>query len=143
MDFIRFQHKHPLRESGVGETRAYLSYLDTKKDVADSTQNVAFPLLVYLYRQVLRLDLQSSRTSNGIGERVLPSRVSTLRTLANSVSRTNRRLSWKPGSTGISSPFFLAMHRVCYAVHGPFPAYHAASDPMGRSRSSFLRFSGQ
>ena len=42
---------------GVGEIRAYLSHLATDKNVAASTQNVALSALLFLYRQVLHLNL--------------------------------------------------------------------------------------
>jgi hypothetical protein len=57
VDFIRFHGKRHPRELGVGEIRAYLSYLPTEKDVAASTENVALSALLFLYRRVLRVEL--------------------------------------------------------------------------------------
>lgn len=57
VDFIRFHGKRHPRELGVGEVRAYLSYLATEKDEAASTQNVALSALLFLYRRVLRVEL--------------------------------------------------------------------------------------
>jgi integron integrase len=57
IDFIRFCGKRHPREMGAGEIRAYLSHLATDKNVAASTQNVALSALLFLYRQVLHLDL--------------------------------------------------------------------------------------
>ena len=42
---------------GVEEIRAYLSYLATDRKIAASTQNIALSALLFLYRQVLRVDL--------------------------------------------------------------------------------------
>jgi hypothetical protein len=41
----------------VDEIRQYLSHLATDGNVAASTQNVALCALLFLYRQVLRIDL--------------------------------------------------------------------------------------
>jgi integron integrase len=56
-DFIRFHQKRHPREMGAPEIRAYLSHLAVDKKIAASTQNVALSALLFLYRQVLRLDL--------------------------------------------------------------------------------------
>jgi integrase len=42
---------------GVEEIRAYLSHLATDKKVAVSTQNIALSALLFLYRQVMQVDL--------------------------------------------------------------------------------------
>ena len=42
---------------GVNEIREYLTYLAVKKNVAASTQNVAFNALLFLYKQVLGINL--------------------------------------------------------------------------------------
>ena len=57
VEFIRFHDKRHPQELGVGEIRAYLSYLATEKDVAASTQNVALSALLVLYRRVLHVEL--------------------------------------------------------------------------------------
>jgi integron integrase len=55
--FIAFhQRRHP-RRMGAEEVRAYLSYLVSERNVAASTQNVAFNALLFLYRDVLQVDL--------------------------------------------------------------------------------------
>ena len=56
-DFILFHQKRHPREMGAPEIRAYLSHLAVDKKIATSTQNVALSALLFLYRQVLRLDL--------------------------------------------------------------------------------------
>jgi integron integrase len=55
--FIRHQGlRHP-REMGVPEIRAYLSHLAIEGGVAASTQNVALHALLFLYREVLGIEL--------------------------------------------------------------------------------------
>jgi integron integrase len=55
--FIRFHGgRHP-RELGVEEIRAYLSHLAIDRTVAASTQNAALAALLFLYRDVLHIDL--------------------------------------------------------------------------------------
>ena len=56
-DFILFHHQRHPREMSVAEIRAYLSHLAIKKNVAASTQNVALSALLFLYRQVLGIEL--------------------------------------------------------------------------------------
>jgi integron integrase len=55
--FIRFhQLTHPA-QLGVPEIRAYLAYLARECNVAASTQRVALSALLFLYRDVLHIDL--------------------------------------------------------------------------------------
>jgi len=42
---------------GVPEIRDYLTHLAVKQNVAASTQNVAFNAILFLYKQVLEIDL--------------------------------------------------------------------------------------
>ncbi|MCM1983638.1 phage integrase N-terminal SAM-like domain-containing protein [Lyngbya confervoides] len=56
-DFLRFHHMRPPRDMGVDEIREYLSHLAVNKRVAASTQNIALNALLFLYKQVLCLDL--------------------------------------------------------------------------------------
>lgn len=55
--FILYHHKRHPKEMGVDEIRQYLSHLATDEHVAASTQNVALAALLFLYRQVLQIDL--------------------------------------------------------------------------------------
>lgn len=55
--FIIFHHKRHPKEMGVDEIRQYLSHMATDGNVAASTQNVALAALLFLYREVLRIDL--------------------------------------------------------------------------------------
>jgi hypothetical protein len=56
--FIEFHggRTHP-RDMRAPEIRAFLSHLAMEQNVAASTQNVSFSALLYLYRDVLHLDL--------------------------------------------------------------------------------------
>jgi site-specific recombinase XerD len=57
LDFIIFHYKRHPNEMGVDQVRAYLSHLAIQKNVAASTQNIALSALLFLYRQVLKLEL--------------------------------------------------------------------------------------
>jgi integron integrase len=55
--FIRFhQYRHP-SEMGAAEVEAFLSDLAVRHNVSASTQNQALAALLFLYKQVLKLDL--------------------------------------------------------------------------------------
>lgn len=55
--FIHFhQNRHP-QDMGAPEVEAYLSYLATARDVAAGTQNQAMHAILFLYKQVLGIDL--------------------------------------------------------------------------------------
>jgi integron integrase len=55
--FIRFHnYRHP-EEMGAAELEAFLSDLAVRRNVAASTQNQALAALLFLYKQVLKLDL--------------------------------------------------------------------------------------
>ena len=56
-NFILFHDKRHPRDMGVPEIRVYLSHLTVDKNVAASTQTVALSALLFLYRQVLEIDL--------------------------------------------------------------------------------------
>ncbi len=55
--FILFHHKRHPQEMGVAEIRQYLSHLAVEGNVAASTQNVALAALLFLYQEVLRVEL--------------------------------------------------------------------------------------
>src|SRR5436309_2023827 len=55
--FIIYHRKRHPKEMGVDEIRQYLSHLATDKNVAASTQNVALSALLFLYREVLQIEL--------------------------------------------------------------------------------------
>jgi site-specific recombinase XerD len=55
--FILFHHKRHPREMGTDEIRQYLSHMATNGNVAASTQNVALAALLFLYREVLAIEL--------------------------------------------------------------------------------------
>ena len=55
--FILYHQKRHPAEMGVDEIRQYLSHLARDDHVAASTQNVALAALLFLYREVLQIDL--------------------------------------------------------------------------------------
>ncbi|HVF09861.1 MAG TPA: integron integrase [Abditibacteriaceae bacterium] len=61
--FITFHHRRHPRSMGAGEVRAYLSHLASERNVAASTQNVAFNALLFLYRDVLQMELGDLSTT--------------------------------------------------------------------------------
>ena len=56
-DFILFHNKRHPKDMGAAEIRAYLSHLAIHRNVAASTQTVALVALLFLYRQVLDIEL--------------------------------------------------------------------------------------
>lgn len=55
--FILFHNKRHPRDMGAAEVEAYLSHLATARDVAAGTQNQAMHAILFLYKQVLGIDL--------------------------------------------------------------------------------------
>ena len=55
--FILFHNKRHPAALGAPEIRAYLTHLAVEGNVAASTQNVAFNALLFLYRDVLNIEL--------------------------------------------------------------------------------------
>lgn len=55
--FILFHQKRHPREMGAAEVQAYLSHLATDREVAAATQDQALNAIVFLYREVLGLEL--------------------------------------------------------------------------------------
>lgn len=55
--FILFHGTRHPRDMGVDEIRAYLSHMALEEHVAASTQNVALHALLFLYREVLEIEL--------------------------------------------------------------------------------------
>lgn len=56
--FILYHGKRHPMDMGAEEIRQFLSYLAVEKHVAASTQNVALSALLFLYRDVLDMELQ-------------------------------------------------------------------------------------
>ncbi|MFM6410028.1 MAG: site-specific integrase, partial [Microcystis sp.] len=52
------QKKHP-REMGGEEIRAFLTHLAVDKNVAAATQNQALNAILFLYREVLKIELEN------------------------------------------------------------------------------------
>ena len=55
--FILFHDKRHPQEMGIGEVEAFLTHLAVSGRVAASTQNQALSALLFLYREVLEIDL--------------------------------------------------------------------------------------
>ena len=55
--YILFHSKRHPKDLGTNEVRAFLSHLAVNENVAATTQNQAFHALLFLYRQVLKIDL--------------------------------------------------------------------------------------
>lgn len=55
--FILFHNKRHPREMGAPEIEAFLTHLAVERRVAASTQNQALSAILFLYREVLRIDL--------------------------------------------------------------------------------------
>ncbi|HUQ33628.1 MAG TPA: integron integrase [Pyrinomonadaceae bacterium] len=87
--FILYHQKQHPAEMGVDEIRQYLSHLANSGKVAASTQNVELAALLFLYREVLRVDLPFV---DGIERAKQPQRVPTVLT-RDEVARVLARLS--------------------------------------------------
>jgi hypothetical protein len=57
--FILFHGKRHPRELDAAAVRGFLTYLAVDEHVAAATQNQAFNALLFLYRQVLKVELQN------------------------------------------------------------------------------------
>ncbi len=58
--YILFHNKRHPREMGSREIEAFLTHLAVNGNVAASTQNQAFNALLFLYREVLKIQLDDS-----------------------------------------------------------------------------------
>ncbi|HOT98586.1 MAG TPA: integron integrase [bacterium] len=57
LGYIRFHGRCHPQDMGAAEVEAYLSHLATARDVAAGTQNQAMHAILFLYKQVLGIDL--------------------------------------------------------------------------------------
>jgi integron integrase len=87
--FILYHKKRHPKEMGADEIRQYLSHLANDGNVAASTQNVAFFALLFLYREVLLIDLP---IIEGVERAKRPRRVPVVLTLEE-VKRVLARIS--------------------------------------------------
>lgn len=55
--FYVFHHKRCLRELGVNEIREFLTHMAVKEQVSATTQNAALFALLFLYKQVYKVDM--------------------------------------------------------------------------------------
>ena len=71
-EFILFHHKRHPAEMGVPEVEAYLTYLAVERKVAPSTQNVAMQAILFLYRDVLGIELTGINALRAKKDKRLP-----------------------------------------------------------------------
>lgn len=57
--FILFHNKRHPKEMGENEISAFLSFLAVRENVAASTQNQALNAIVFLYKQVLKVEVKN------------------------------------------------------------------------------------
>ena len=55
--FLKYYHPRPLTELGSKEVSQFFNYLSTQQNLAASSQNQALSALLFLYRQVLGVDI--------------------------------------------------------------------------------------
>jgi len=65
------QKKHP-REMGEEEIKSFLTHLAVDKNVAAATQNQALNAILFLYREVLKIDLEKQLLSLRVESRSYP-----------------------------------------------------------------------
>jgi integron integrase len=70
--FIIFHHKRHPQEMGAPEIREFLAYLVNERNVAASTQNQALHSILFLYREVLQIELPWVGLGQAKKERRLP-----------------------------------------------------------------------
>lgn len=71
-DFILYHNKrHPV-EMGAHEVEAYLTHLAVQRNVAPSTQNVAMQAILFLYKQVLGIELTGINALRAKKDKHLP-----------------------------------------------------------------------
>jgi len=58
--FILFHNRRHPRDLGRAEIEAFLTHLALEQNVAASTQNQAFAAILFLYREVLKIDIDGS-----------------------------------------------------------------------------------
>lgn len=94
--YLLFHHMRHPREMGKKEIESFLSYLAIKGKVASSTQNQAFNAILFLYREVLDLELDGSidavRAKRPLRIPVVMSHDEALRVIA-SMSGTHRLMA--------------------------------------------------
>jgi len=71
-DFILFHKKRHPAEMGAPEVEAYLTHLAVDRNVAPSTQNVAMQSILFLYRQVLGMELTGIEALRAKKDKRLP-----------------------------------------------------------------------
>jgi len=93
--YILFHGKRHPTEIGTTEVSAFLMHLAVKRRVAASTQNQALAALLFLYKNVLKVELHA-RTEPRWSRREEPLGFVILRTMAVEVSRAKSLESAQP-----------------------------------------------
>lgn len=70
--FVLWHGKRHPREMGVGEIEAFLTHLAVNRGVASSTQNQALDALIFLYREVLKIEVEGIDARRAKRRRRLP-----------------------------------------------------------------------
>ena len=70
--FILYHHKRHPREMGAAEIGAFLSFLAQDRRVSGSTQNQALQAILYLYRQVLQIEVGNLDFARAVTDKRLP-----------------------------------------------------------------------
>lgn len=71
-DFILFHGKRHPADMGVTEVEAYLTHLAVRRKVAPSTQNVALQAILFLYKEVLGIELTGINALRAKKDKRLP-----------------------------------------------------------------------
>ena len=71
--YVAFHGRRHPRDLGVPEIEAFLTHLAEDRHVAASTQNQAFAAILFLYREVLRQDVEGVDALRAARPRILPS----------------------------------------------------------------------
>ena len=71
-DFIFYHNKRHPAEMGAPEVEAYLTHLAVQRNVAPSTQNVAMHAILFLYKQVLDIELTGINALRAKKDKHLP-----------------------------------------------------------------------
>ena len=99
--FILFHHKRHPQDMGAAEVEAFLTYLAVERKVAASTQNQAKSALLFLYGQVLKLELPwldevtAARTQRKLPVVLTPSEVRALLLEMSGVAGLDATLLWQ------------------------------------------------
>jgi site-specific recombinase XerD len=94
--FILFHNKRHPNEMGGDEVNAFLTHLAVNENVAASTQNQALSAILFLYREVLELDLGLNLDAVRAKR---PRNLPTVLTVAETITFTNCQARSSTGSS--------------------------------------------